>query len=312
MATTNATTTPSLSAKMAVYYDRLMLSRLRKKLVLHQFGETRNLPMNSGTTVQWFRRVDLPANVTALTEGVIPTAIGLSATSISAQLAQYGDFTQTSDLISMTSIDDEIESAVDILSYRAALTLDTLDRNILDAGTNVQFANSKLALSAVATTDVLTGLEVRKAARALMAVDAQSILDQDFAAVVHPNNAYDLQSDTAVGGWNEANTYVSTENRLSGELGRLYGVRFFQSTNVSFTSTGTSGSANVYSTHFLAKGAFGVVNFDGGVHTYVKKSGDQDTSNPLSQYATIGYKLTYANKMLDNNRQVTVKVGSAF
>lgn len=312
MATTNLTTTGSLSAKMAVYYDRLMLSRLRKKLVVHQFGETRNLPMNSGTIVQWFRRTDLAANTTALTEGTVPTAIGLSATSISAQLAQYGDYTQTSDLISMTSIDDEIEAAVDALSYRAALTLDTLDRNVLDAGTNIQYGNAKTALSATGSTDVLTGAEARKAARNLNASDVNAMFDQDFAAIVHPNNAYDLQSDTAVGGWNEANTYVSTENRLNGELGRIYGVRFFQSTNVSFTSTGTSGSANVYSTHFLGKGAFGVVNFDGGVHTYVKKSGEQDTSNPLSQFATVGYKVTYTNKMLDNNRQVTLKVGSGF
>ena len=66
----------------------------------------------------------------------------------------------------------------------------------------------------------------------------------------------------------------------------------------------------MYSTHLLAKGAFGVVDFDGGVNVYVKKSGPQDTSNPLDQYATVGYKITYANKMLDENRQVTYKVGS--
>lgn len=312
MATTNLTSSASLSAKMAVYYDKLMLSRLRKTLVVHQFGESRNLPANSGNIVQWFRRTDLAANTTALTEGTVPTAIGLSATSVSAQLAQYGDFTQTSDLISMTSIDDEIEAAVDILSYRAALTVDTLDRNVLDAGTNIQYANAKAALSAVAVGDVLTGLEVRKAARNLRASDVAPAQGQDYVAVVHPNNAYDLQSDTATGGWNEANTYVTNENRLNGELGKLYGVRFFLSTNVSFVTTGTSGSAAVYSTHFMGKGAFGVVNFDGGVHTYVKKSGEQDTSNPLNQFATVGYKVTYANKMLDQARQVTVKAGSAF
>jgi N4-gp56 family major capsid protein len=167
-------------------------------------------------------------------------------------------------------------------------------------------------LSAVAAGDVLTGLEVRKAARRLRAADVAPAQGQDYVAVIHPNNAYDLQSDTATGGWNEANTYVTNENRLNGELGKLYGVRFFLSTNVSFVTTGTSGNAAVYSTHFMGKGAFGVVNFDGGVHTYVKKSGEQDTSNPLNQFATVGYKVTYANKMLDEARQVTVKAGSAF
>lgn len=311
MATTNLTSTSSLSAKMAVYYDKLMLSRLRKTLVFHQFGEKRPLPKNTGKTVQWFRRTDMPANTTALTEGTVPTAIGLSATSISAQLSQYGDYTQTSDLISMTSIDDEIEAAVDILSYRAALTLDTLDRNILDSGTNIQYANGKTALSATAAADVLTGAEVRKAVRSLKASDVAPI-DGYYVGVVHPNNSYDLQSDTASGGWVNANTYVDTTGIKNGEAGRFAGARIIESTNVSSTTTGTSGSAAVYSTHFLGKGAFGVVDFDGGVHVFVKKSGEQDTSNPLNQYSTIGYKLTYANKMLDENRQVTVKAGSAF
>lgn len=48
MATTNLTTTSSLSAKMAVYYDRLMLDRLREQLVFNQFGTKKRLPKNSG------------------------------------------------------------------------------------------------------------------------------------------------------------------------------------------------------------------------------------------------------------------------
>lgn len=310
MATTNLTTTTALSAKMAVYYDRLMLDRLRENLVFHQFGVKKNLPANSGKTVQWFRRTDMAANTSALTEGTVPTAIGLSATSISAALAQYGDFTQTSDLIQMTSIDDEIENAVDVLSFRAARTVDTLDRNLLDAGTNILYGNSKTALSATASTDVLNGTEVRKGVLNLKRSNVQPLDGGYYVWVVHPQNSYDLMSDTASGGWVNANTYVDTTGIVNGEIGRLFGARFVETTNVSSTTTGTSGSANVYSTHLLGKGAFGVVEFDGGVHVYVKKSGEQDTSNPLNQYATVGYKITYTNKMLDDNRQVTYKVGS--
>lgn len=311
MATTNLTTSGSLSAKMAVYYDRLMLDRLRETLVFHGLGQSKRLPANSGKIVQWFRRTDLAANTTPLTEGTVPTAIGLSATSISAQLAQYGDFTQTSDLIQMTSIDDEIEAAVDTLSFRAARTVDALDKALLDAGTTVKYGGSKTALSATAAGDVLNGAEVRKGVTTLKSKDAQPMDGGYYVWVIHPQNSYDLQSDTASGGWVNANTYVDTMGIKNGEVGKFGGARFVETTNVSSTTTGTSGSANVYSTHLLAKGAFGVVDFDGGVHTYVKKSGEQDTSNPLNQYATVGYKLTYANKMLDENRQVTYKVGSS-
>ena len=311
MATTNLTTSGSLSAKMAVYYDRLMLDRLRETLVFHGLGQSKRLPANSGKIVQWFRRTDLAANTATLTEGTVPTAIGLSATSISAQLAQYGDFTQTSDLIQMTSIDDEIEAAVDTLSFRAARTVDALDKAILDAGTTVKYGGSKTALSATAAGDVLNGAEVRKGVTVLKSNNAQPLDGGYYVWVIHPQNSYDLQSDTATGGWVAANTYVDTMGIKNGEVGKFGGARFVETTNVSSTTTGTSGSANVYSTHLLAKGAFGVVDFDGGVHTYVKKSGEQDTSNPLNQYATVGYKLTYVAKMLDEARQVTYKVGSS-
>lgn len=320
MATTNLTSTSALSAKMAVYYDRMMLDRLRAELVFHKFGQSKNLPKNSGKIVQWFRRTDLAGGsagsadptFTALTEGTVPSAIGLSATSISAQLAQYGNFTQTSDLIQMTSIDDEIEAAVDALSWQAQQTVDGLDRALLDAGTNVLYGGGKAALSATAAADVLTGAEVRKGVRKLKVVNARPFEGGLFVWIVHPNNSYDLQSDTASGGWVNANTYVSTEDQDKGEAGKFGGARFIETTQVSSTATGTSGSATVYSTHLLSQGAFGVVDFDGGIHTYVKKSGEQDTSNPLNQFATVGYKMTYANKMLDENRQVTYKVGSAF
>lgn len=307
--TTNLTSSGGLSAKMAVYYDRRMLDRLRENLVFHNLGTAKQLPANSGKIVQWFRRTDMAANTTPLSEGVVPSAIGLSATSISAQLSQYGDFTQTSDLIQMTSIDNEIEAQVDVLGFRAARSIDALDKTILDAGTNVKYANSRTFLSGLQATDVLNGAEVRKGVLNLKRSNVDPVDGNYYVWVVHPQNSYDLMSDTASGGWVNANTYVDTSGILNGETGRLFGARFVETTNVT-TSTGGSGSANVYSTHLLGKGAFGVVEFDGGVHVYVKKSGEQDTSNPLNQYATVGYKLTYTNKMLDENRQVTYNVGS--
>jgi len=316
MATTNLTSTGGLAAKMAQYYDKRMLSRLRQKLVFHQFGEKRPVPKNNGTTVNWFRRVNTAGNTSAITEGTVPSPITLSANRVTAQLAQYGDFTQTSDLLDMTSIDNEIEAAVDVLGFRAADTIDLLDRNVLDAGTNIAYGGGKTALSATAAADVLLGSDVRKGVRLLKASNAMTFSEGPskgyFAWVVHPNNSYDLQSDTASGGWINANTYVDTNNIKEGQIGRLFGCEFWETTNVSSTNSGTSGSANVYSTHLLSEGAFGVVDFDGGIHMYVKQSGNQDTSNPLNQYSTVGYKVTYANKMLQEARQVTYKCGSAF
>jgi len=308
--TGNTTGASFLSAKMAVYYERMMLDLLRAELVFHNLGDKKRLPANSGKTVQWFRRTDMSADINTISEGTTPTPVSISATSVSAGLSQYGNFTQTSDLIQMTSIDDEIEAAVDTLSFQAAKTLDTLDRNVLDSGTNIKYGGSKTALSATAAGDVLNGAEVRKGVLNLKSSNARPFEGGYFVWVIHPQNSYDLQSDTASGGWVNANTYVDNTELKNGEVGRLGGARFIETTQVSSTTTGTSGSANVYSTHLLSKGAFGVVDFDGGIHVYVKKPGAQDTSNPLDLYSTVGYKMTYANKMLDENRQLTYKVGS--
>lgn len=298
---------------MAVYYDKLGLDNLKKHLVFHELGQKKTLPKNSGKTIQWFRRTPGTANTTALTEGTVPANIGLSATSVSAVLSQYGQWTQTSDLISMTSIDDEIEHAVSELSYGMALTIDTLDRNLLDAETtNVQYANGKTALSATGNTDVWTTTEGRKAKRLLQASSVKPFDGTNFVAVLHINNAYDMQGETTTGGWIDAVKYTDPSRILTGELGTQNGIRYIQTENVTFTSTGTSANANVYNVHVLGAGTFGVVEFDGLGSTIVKKGGEQDTSNPLNQYSTIGYKTTYANAILDGARKVTVKAGSAF
>ena len=306
MASNNLTTT--LTANMAIYYDKVLLDQLRAHLVFHGVGTQKNLPRNGGKIVYWTRYNLMPAVTTALTESVVPASTALTSQTVSAQLAQFGSYTSVSDLVDMTAIDSVVESAVYQLGYAAALTLDTVDRNLLDAGTNVAFANGKAATSLL-NTDVLTGADVRKTARILAAADVMPWMGNDFGAIIHVNNAYDLMGDTATGGWVNSNTYVDVSNIYNGEIGKLYGVRFMQTTRVSFAAI-TGG--NSYKVHFLGNGALGVVDFDGGIHTYVKNPNDYDTSNPINQFSTVGWKFTYANKILDDNRQVTLNVGSAF
>lgn len=310
--TSNLTTTGGLSAKMTTYYDKRMLSRLRPKLQFHPYGEAKNLPANSGKIVQWYRRTDMGANTTPIAESVTPNPISMSATSLTATLAQYAEWTQTSDLIQMTSIDDEINHAVDVLSFKAARTIDALDRNALDADTTNQLVGDGSAFTAVSAVTAgmkLNGAGIRNAVRVLKAANAEAF-DGGFALIVHPNNSYDLYADTATGGWQTMNTYVNVENPTQGVAGKYFGAKVIETTELTVANDGAT-SAKVYRAHLLGQGALGVVNFDGGVHVLVKRPGDSDTSNPLNLYSTVGYKLTYANKILDGARQATIFCGSA-
>jgi hypothetical protein len=81
-----------------------------------------------------------------------------------------------------------------LLDHSTLLTV-----NILDSGTTIAYGGGKTALSATAAADVLNGAEVRKGVRQLRAANAMPISGGYFAWVIHPNNSYDLQSDTASG-----------------------------------------------------------------------------------------------------------------
>lgn len=65
---------------------------------------------------------------------------------------------------------------------------------------------------------------------------------------------------------------------------------------------------NVYSTILVAKNAYGLVDLDKGtVKSIVKTPGGSDTSNPLNQYSTAGWKLLYTAKVLDESKIVRIQ-----
>ena len=76
---------------MQLYYDRVFLTRAMIEL-RHDFGaQTRNVPMNSGKSIVWTRFTPLAIISTALSEATNPTAADMTATNVSATLAEYGD-----------------------------------------------------------------------------------------------------------------------------------------------------------------------------------------------------------------------------
>jgi N4-gp56 family major capsid protein len=289
----------------------MLLDNLYPELRFYQAASKKSLPTREGKSIVWTKYTKLNPKSTTLSVGVVPNATALSSSNVSATLGQYGDFVKISDLLSLTAIDPVIESATKELSEAAGLTIDTVIRNVLDANTNARRVNNK-ALSAMLATDVLSGVEVRNAVRMLKAKNVKPHTGGDFLGIIHPNCSYDLQGDTAAGGWVNANTYVNNQNILNGEIGRIHGVRFVESTNVSVAASG-SGGVNVYKNHLKGRDAFAAVPFDGTTgeaRIYVKTSGEQDTSNPLNQFSTVGYKATFASAILDGDRDVILQAAS--
>jgi len=297
---TNLTSTSGLPNAIAIYYDRMLLDRLEAELWFDQFGEKKKLPKNSGNEIKFTRYSNFAANTTPLTEGTVPNGLVLQSTQISAIPVQYGDYVSLSDMLIMESIDPIIKGALEVLGYRAALSLDTIIRNTLHTAVTNQFAGG--AVSEITTSAVVNASEIRKAVKSLKTGNVRPLAD-GFAAIVHPATSFDLQSDSATGGWLDINKYTTTGPSYRGELGKMYGVRFVESSNV---GTGVGAAAAVtYRNFIFGKGAYGLVELTGmNMKTYTKQLGSGGTSDPLDQVSTVGYKFSHVTKVLDATRAI--------
>jgi N4-gp56 family major capsid protein len=291
------------------YYDKQFLDRLELNLMFDQLCEKKRMPKNMGGQVTWTRYNNFAANVTPLNPGVIPAAINMSASQISAIPLQYGDFITLSDAIELKAIDPIVESANELLAYRASLSIDTLIRNQLHGNVTTQYAAGAISESAV--TAVVSAADVRKAVKTLKAVGTKPF-DADFRGLVHTATAYDLMSETGVGGFIDITKYTDKTPMLKGELGKLWGVRFMESPNV---QTGVNGSAAVtYRNYIVGKGAMGIVDLAGklAVQTFRKPLGSAGAADPIDQIATVGHKFWMVTKVLDANRAVELIGTSAY
>lgn len=302
------TTQASLSPTMQTYYDKKLLARLLPNLVHLKWAQKKPIPRNGGKTINFRRFSPLGHATTPLVEGVTPAGNSLAMTEIEATVDQYGDFVPISDVLDLTAIDPVLDETSEVLGEQAAQTLDVIARDILAAGTTVQYANGKLSRATIAATDVLTVLEVRKARRTLKRNNAKPIDGTNYLGIVEPGAVFDLQSDPK---WEEPAKYAGSGQIFSGEIGRLYGVRFVETSYAKvFEDAGASG-ADVLATMIIGKDAYGMVdvNSSGAVKNIIKGFGSGGTADPLDQRATSGWKALFTVKILEQLAMVRIEHG---
>lgn len=294
-------TTSTLSQLMQTYYDKLFIETAKQWLVHEEGAQKRPLPKGEGTSVYFQRYSPLSLISSALTEGSNPTAVTLSATNVTASVSEYGSYTTLSKLLSLTAIDPRMKGAVEIMAQNAGESRDALVRNELANGT-AQIAGGKV-LTAVAATDTFSAAEVRKAVRTLKNAKAMRYDDGYFICKTSPYAAYDLMGDST---WVNAHTYKDGSELYKGELGKLHGVRFLESTQPTITSS----TVSVYNNYIHGKEAFGVTDLEGDAKkVYVKVPGDSSTDNPIDRFYTVGWAMSFVPKVLVSDWIVYVQTG---
>lgn len=293
------TASAGLSDEMKTTYDRQLLLRTVPRLIYDKFAQKKTIPMHGGKIVEFRKFSGLAVATTPLTEGALFTNLkDLTVTAITATVAQYGDAVGFSDIVSTTTIDPLLKEATDILAEQAAETLDELVRDTVTAGTGVFYStvSTNTQRSDIASTDIITVADVQNIAMQMELNRAQKI-DGYWQAITHPRVIFDLMRTQE---WRDAQNYNKTGRIFDGSVGELYGVKFWTTDKAKvFVDLGSGGTVDVYTVMVFGRNAFGIVDLAGhNLQTIFKPLGSAGTADPLNQQSSMGWKVTFGVKRL--------------
>ena len=309
--TVQTTLLEGLSPEMKTFYDMTLIDEAQANLVHDQFGQKRPIPQGSGKTIEFRKFAALTKALTPLTEGVTPDGKGLTVTTITATVNQYGDYITQSDVLELTALDNTILEATKLLGRQAGLTLDTIVRNVMQSGTNVTYCpkvaadGTETAVTSRANLDTTCQLTVKVIQQVVAKLRAQNApaIGGKYVAIIHPYVAYDLMRDPE---WIDAHKYAKPDNLYEGEIGEVAGVRFVQTSEAKIYSGG------VFGTLIFGEGAYGVTEITGGgMQTIVKQKGSAGTADPLDQRSSVGWKAIKTAELLIPQYLVRVESKSA-
>jgi len=303
----NATTGVTFSS----LYDPLHLLRVTQQIMFDKFAEARFVPANSGVKSMFaFRYKNLLPATTPLTEGVLPTESTPVREKVEYTIAQYGGYITYTDQIDMFDVDNIKAQFTDILGDQAALTADTVIRDIISAGTNVVYAEGVADRAAVAsgakklTADNLNlavlKLKNARAKKMKTVVDGSvkigtKPIRDAYVCIVHPNQFPDL---VAISGFVPVEQYAYSKDLLEGEVGSWREIRFVENTNLKVVAVS---GVNVYLSLLLAEKAYAAVSVRGkkGTEMIFKPLTSGGVENALNQKGSIGWKMYCGAKILN-------------
>lgn len=318
----NMTGRTQIAAEVNNLYDRTLLERAVPSFVHNRFAQVRDIPQNSGTNVIKFRKYGaLTANTTALSAGVTPSGKQLSTTDITATVLRYGDYVTLNDEVLTESPDPILVDAAEVLGEQAGDSLDQICRDIIAAGSNVQYASTATQTSEVTAAMKLTRAEVKMAVRTLKGANAKPVtnmidpstgvattpIGRSFVGIVSEDTAYDLDDAQ---GWIPAEKYPNKSNVMEDEIGALSNVRFIETTNAKVKTAEGADSNDVHCTLIFGKNAYAQSRISGlALKNIVKPIGSSGASDPLDQRGTSGWKASYVARILDQTKLVRVEHG---
>lgn len=322
-----------ITNEQQIYYVLSLIKRLLPYLPLWEDAQKQTIPEHAGGfgasgVINLRKFASLAVDTTPLSEGVPPDGLSLTTSTVTLQLAQYGDWIKISDLAATVAIDDVVMQAMEVLGENAGRKLHQVIMNSLTGGdvTQIVYGGSATAANQLLDTDVMTSTTIKKAVRTLEANNVPRYPDGYYRGFFHTFQQYDIMNDSL---WLDVSRYnggVAGSNAglnlMKGEVGAMHGVRFRQSTET-LSDTAGSGSAHTYSAFIYGPDAFGVFdlksqavsNIDNetgrGMQIKTIPVNTPTKDDPLGQFGLVGWKAAFASKVIDPLRIVRVRTGAS-
>ena len=261
---TSGTALAGLTPEMKEFYSKNLIYLVGPNLVWMQFGEAESLPKGHGRTIEWRRWGKFRKALTPLVEGKTPPPSLIEVTPVRKTLNQYGDWTPYTDLLKLNIIDNAIVEMTAKHSENARLTLDTVIREEVIAGVDQShevFAGGVDIMAKL--SGKITGKDIARVATYLKNNNAPKF-GGAYVAIVHPSVVFDLMTDDK---WIDVNKYSNATAIFNGEVGKLYGVRFVESTEAKAV-------ASKFGSGTAATSSATVVSYSGAESTYVITVGE--------------------------------------
>ena len=270
----------------------------KEALVFDKYLGSTNISAHTGNTVRFPKKVRIAVKNTKLEEGKTPDPSKIELKFITGTVEQHGDYVMFTDVALGTSIYDLMDIARENQAYQAAELKNALIRDdiLADPEIGVAYAENN------GTVDL-----VRKLVTIMKRNNIRPATGSDYVMFIHPDQWYDLTSDPA---YQEMHKYTDATPLMSGEVGRISGCRFVETSTVLVTKTGAS-NVGVYHSIMLGADAVDQIKMaEGGVKTIGKGLGSGGTADPLDQRATVGWKLYHGCKVKDPLAVIEVITGS--
>ena len=233
--TGNLATSTNGTTYVQAAYDRMAYFALRPELIFDQLADVKSVNQSMpGSSVTFTIQNDLVAAVTPLSEGTDVTTQTLSNSQITVSLAEYGSAVTTTAVIRGEAYVEIDPIVANVIGYNAGVSIDTVARNAIGNGTQwktptgAALASTKAttvanvaALSSGGTASYNDILAAQKALRAQNVAPFGSY----YAAVIHPDVAYDLQLTSS---YLAPHQYAQPAEIWAGEIGALNGFRFIE------------------------------------------------------------------------------------